>query len=98
MVLPQGTISTSYNAGQLAFTFTNSTVATQTINVNLNTTAGAQPVVLEVVKQTGAISVLPVDASAWATKLVSPAKIRVAVVPKPDGSFAAYSVVLFTGF
>lgn len=96
--LPLGAISTSYNGGQLAFTFTNSTATTQTITVNLNTTVGDQPIVLEVTKQTGAISVLPVDASAWATKLVAPAKVRMAVVPKPDGTFAAYSVVLFTGF
>jgi len=96
--LPLGAISASYNGGQLAFTFTNSTATTQTITVNLNTTVGDQPIVLEVTKQTGAISVLPLEASTWATKLVAPAKIRMAVVPKPEGTFAAYSVVRFTGF
>jgi len=44
------------------------------------------------------VTVTSIDATAWATKLVSPAKTRVAVVPKPDGTFAAYSVVVFTGF
>jgi len=102
VVLPQGAISTSYASGQLGFTFTPSSsglsAGAQTIKINLNTTAGAQPIVLEVVKQAGTVTVSPLDASAWAAKLVAPASIRVAVVPKPDNSFAAYSVVLFTGF
>lgn len=98
VALPQGAISTSYSGGQMGFTFTNSTAATQTISVSLNTTVGAQPVVLEVINQAGTVTVLPLDASTWGTKLVSPAKARVAVVPKPDGSFAAYAVVVFTGF
>jgi len=98
VALPQGTISSSYNGGQLGFTFTNSTAASQTITVNLNTTVGMQPAVLEVVNQSGVVTVTSIDATAWATKLVSPAKTRVAVVPKPDGTFAAYSVVVFTGF
>jgi len=96
--LPQGQISSSYNGGQLGFTFTNSTTATQTLTVSLNTTVGMQPAVLEVVNQAGVITVSPISESAWATKLVTPAKARVAVVPKPDGSFAAYAVVVFTGF
>ena len=53
---------------------------------------------LEAVKQAGVVTVTAVDPAAWGTKLVAPAKIRVAVVPKPDNSFAAYSVVIFTGF
>lgn len=98
VALPQGTISTSYNGGQLGFTFLNSTTVSQAITVTLNTTVGTQPAVIELVKQGSVITAQPVDVSAWSTKLVSPAKARVAVVPKPDGSFAAYSVVLFTGF
>jgi hypothetical protein len=98
VALPQGTISSSYNGGQLGFTFTNSTAASQTITVSLNATVGMQPAVLEVVNQSGVVTVSPIDVSAWATKLVSPAKTRVAVVPKPDGTFAAYAVVVFTGF
>jgi hypothetical protein len=98
VALPQGTISSSYNGGQLGFTFTNSTAATQTITVSLNATVGMQPAVLEVVNQSGVVTVSPIDVSAWATKLVAPAKTRVAVVPKPDGTFAAYAVVVFTGF
>ena len=98
VALPQGTISSSYNGGQLGFTFTNSTAASQTITVSLNTTVGMQPAVLEVVNQSGVVTVTPIPVSAWATKLVAPAKTRVAVVPKPDGSFAAYAVVVFTGF
>jgi hypothetical protein len=57
-----------------------------------------QPAVVEVNKQGSAITVTPLDASAWSTKLVAPTPARVAVVPKPDGSFAAYAVVIFTGF
>jgi hypothetical protein len=98
VALPQGTISSSYNGGQLGFTFTNSTAASQTITVGLNATVGMQPAVVEVVNQAGVVTVTPIDVSAWATKLVSPAKTRVAVVPKSDGTFAAYSVVVFTGF
>ncbi|WP_275975708.1 DUF4382 domain-containing protein [Geothrix terrae] len=98
VALPQGTISTSYNGGQLGFTFVDSTAATQSVTVTLNTTVGAQPLVLEVSKQTGAITVTPVDATAWATKLVTATQARVAVVPKPDGTYAAYAVVVFTGF
>lgn len=98
VALPQGTISTSYNGGQLGFTFVNSTTASQAITVTLNTTVGAQPAVIELVKQGSVITAQAVDVSAWSTKLVTPAKARVAVVPKPDGSFAAYSVVIFTGF
>jgi len=98
VALPQGQISTSYNGGSMGFTFTNSAAASQAITVSLNTAVGMQPAVLEVVNQAGVVTVSPVPESAWATKLVSPAKARVAVVPKPDGSFAAYAVVVFTGF
>jgi len=93
-----GTISSSYSAGQLDFTFINSTTVSQTIKVNLNTTVGMQPEVLEVANQSGVITVTAIPDSAWATKLVATTKTRVAVVPKPDGSFAAYAVVIFTGF
>jgi hypothetical protein len=98
VALPQGAISTSYNGGQLGFTFTNSTTTSQTITVSLNPTVGLQPSVLEVANQSGMVTVSPIAVSAWATKLVAPAKTRVAVVPKPDGTFAAYAVVIFTGF
>lgn len=98
VVLSQGIISTSFNGGQLGFTFVDSTAATQTVTVTLNATVGAQPLVLEVAKQNGAITVTPVDATAWATKLVTATSARVAVVPKSDGSYAAYAVVVFTGF
>jgi len=98
VALPKGTISTSYNGGQLSFTFTNSAAATQTIPVSLNTTVGMQPAVLEVANQSGVITVTAIPESAWATKLVAPAVTRVAVVPKTDGTYAAYSVVIFTGF
>ncbi|HEY3270254.1 MAG TPA: DUF4382 domain-containing protein [Geothrix sp.] len=98
VALPQGTISSSYTGGQLSFTFTNSLGTSQTIPVSLNTTVGMQPAVLEVANQSGVVTVSPIAVTAWSTKLVSPAKARVAVVPKPDGSFAAYAVVVFTGF
>ena len=98
VALPQGTISSSFNGGQLGYTFTNSTAVSQTITVSLNDTVGMQPAVLEVVNQAGTITVSPIAASAWSAKLVSPATARVAVVPKPDGTFAAYAVVVFTGF
>ena len=98
VALPQGTISTSYNGGQLGFTFLDATATTQAVTVTLNTTLGMQPLVLEVANQSGVVTVSPIDVTAWAAKLVSPAKARVAVVPKSDGSFAAYAVVVFTGF
>ncbi len=98
VALPQGTISSSYNGGQLSFTFTNSSTASQTIPVTLTTTVGMQPAVLEVANQAGFVTVSPIAVADWPTKLVSPAKARVAVVPKPGGTFAAYSVVIFTGF
>ncbi|MCC6513375.1 MAG: DUF4382 domain-containing protein [Geothrix sp.] len=98
VALPKGTISTSYNGGQLSFTFTNSASATQTIPVSLNATVGMQPAVIEVANQSGVITVTAIPETAWATKLVAPAVTRVAVVPKTDGSYAAYSVVIFTGF
>lgn len=98
VALPQGTISSSYSGGQFGFTFTDSTLASRTINVSLNATVGMQPAVLEVVNQAGTITVSPIAVSAWGTKLASPAATRVAVVPKPDSSFAAYAVVVFTGF
>jgi len=98
VALPKGTISTSYNGGQLSFTFTNSASATQTIPVSLNTAVGMQPAVLEVANQSGVITVTAIPESAWVTKLVAPAVTRVAVVPKTDGTYAAYSVVIFTGF
>ena len=96
VALPQGTISSSYNGGQLGFTFTNSSAASQTITVNLSTAVGAQPLVLEVANQAGVVTVTPVAASAWATKLVAPTKARVAVVPKSDGTYSAYAVAVFT--
>ena len=98
VALPQGAISSSYNNGQIGFTFINSTAASQTITVNLNTTVGMQPAVLEATNQSGVVTVAPIPVANWGTKLVSPAKVRVAVVPKPDGTFAAYAVVVFTGF
>ncbi len=98
VALPQGAVSTSYAGGQFAFTFTNSTAASQTITVGLNTAVGMQPAVIEVVKEGSIITATPIPVSDWATKLVTPAKTRVAVVPKPDGTFAAYAVVVFTGF
>ncbi|MDP1832192.1 MAG: DUF4382 domain-containing protein [Geothrix sp.] len=99
VALPQGTISTSYNGGQLGFTFVNSLAVSQTITVGLNTTVGMQPMVLEVAYQAGVgVTVTPIDASAWSAKLVSPTQARVAVVPKTDGTYAAYAVVIFTGF
>lgn len=96
--LPVGAISTSYNGGQLGFTFTNSSAATQTLTVGLNTTTGLQPAVVEVHNQAGVITVTPLDASTWSAKLVAPTPAKVAVVPKPDGTFAAYAVAIFTGF
>ena len=96
--LPMGTISASYASGQLGYTFPVSASSTQTITVTLNTTVGMQPAVLELNRQTGLMSAVPVPLASWNTKLVSGAKAKVAVVPKPDGSFAAYSVVVFTGF
>ncbi|MBI1753049.1 MAG: DUF4382 domain-containing protein [Acidobacteria bacterium] len=96
--LPQGAISTSYSNGSFGFTFMNSSSASQAITVNLNTAAGAQPAVVEVARQAGVVTVNPIDVSAWGTKLVTPTKARVAVVPKPDGTFSAYAVVVFTGF
>jgi len=66
--------------------------------VSLNTTVGMQPAVLEVVNQSGVITVTAIPETAWAAKLVAPAVARVAVVPKTDGTYAAYSVVIFTGF
>jgi len=98
VALPQGTISSSYSAGQFSFTFMNSTATSQTIPVSLNTTVGMQPAVLEVVNQAGTVTVTPIAVADWSAKLVSPAKARVAVVPKPGGTFAAYAVVIFTGF
>lgn len=98
VALPQGTISTSYSSGQLGFTFTNAAGASETVSVSLNTTAGLQPMVLEAVNQAGTVTVSPIDVAAWPAKLVTPAKARVAVVPKPNGTFAAYAVVVFTGF
>ncbi|GLH65833.1 DUF4382 domain-containing protein [Geothrix edaphica] len=98
VALPQGTISGSYSGGQLGFTFTNSTGASQSISVSLNPTVGLQPAVLEVTNQSGVVTVAPIPVTDWAAKLVSPARARVAVVPKPDGSFAAYAVVVFSGF
>jgi hypothetical protein len=98
VALPQGAISSSYNNGQIGFTFTNSAALPQTLSVSLNPTVGMQPAVLEVVNQSGVVSVAPIDVSAWPTKLVAPAKVRVAVVPKSDNTFAAYAVVVFTGF
>jgi hypothetical protein len=98
VTLPLGAISSSYTGGQLGFTFTNSTVASQTITVSLNTAVGLQPAVLEVANQVGTVTVTPIAVADWPTKLVAPAKTRVAVVPRPDGSFAAYAVVIFTGF
>lgn len=96
--LPTGRISTPYGGGQLGFTFTNSDRAGQTVTVTLNPTPGLQPAVLEVSRQAGVLTVTPVEAGAWAARLVSGAQARVAVVPRPDGTFAAYAVVLFTGF
>jgi len=98
VALPQGTVSSSFNGGQLGFTFTNSTGASQTVSVSLNTTVGMQPMVLEVVNQAGVVTVSPIAVTAWSTKLITSAKARVAVVPKSDGTFAAYAVVVFTGF
>ena len=98
VALPQGAISTSFAGGQLGFTFTNSTGTSQAIPVTLNAAVGMQPLVVEVTKQAGVVTVTPIAASAWSTKLVSPASAKVAVVPKPDGSFAAYAVAIFTGF
>ncbi|WP_306591237.1 DUF4382 domain-containing protein [Geothrix sp. 21YS21S-4] len=98
VALPPGTLSTSYSGGQVGFTFTNSASVAQTVTVSFNPTPGLQPAVVEVAKQGSAITVSPVAVDAWAAKLVSPAKARVAVVPKPDGTFAAYSVAVFTGF
>ena len=57
-----------------------------------------QPTVLELNRQTGMMSAVPVPLSAWSTKLIASSKAKVAVVPKPNGDFAAYAVVLFTGF
>ncbi len=98
VALPQGTITTSYNGGQLGFTFINTLAASQPLTVTLNPTPGLQPAVLEVAKQGSVVTVTPVDVSAWATKLVAGTQARVAVVPKTDGTYAAYAVVVFTGF
>lgn len=96
--LPLGAITTSYNGGQIGFTFTDSTGTVQTIPVTLDTTAGQQPSVVEVNKLAGVITVTPLDASTWSAKLVASTPAKVAVVPKPDGTFAAYAVAIFTGF
>jgi len=98
VALPQGTISSSYNAGSIGFTFINSAAARQTITVSLNSTVGLQPAVFEAVNQAGVVTVSAIPVSAWASKLVAPAPTRVAVVPKTDGTYAAYAVVIFTGF
>ncbi len=96
--LPLGAITTSYNGGQIGFTFTDSTGTVQALPVTLDSTAGQQPSVVEVNNQAGAVTVTPLDASTWSAKLVAPTPVKVAVVPKPDGTFAAYAVAIFTGF
>ena len=96
--LPMGTITTSYASGQLGYTFPVTSTSTQAITVTLNTTAGMQPSVVELSRQMMAFSAVPIPAASWGTRLVSGTKAKVAVVPKPDGTFAAYSVVVFTGF
>ena len=96
--LPMGTITTSYASGQLGYTFPVTSTSTQAITVTLNTTAGMQPSVVELARQMMAFSAVPIPATSWGTRLVSGTKAKVAVVPKPDGTFAAYSVVVFTGF
>lgn len=96
--LPMGAISTSYNGGQLGFTFTNSSATPQAITTTLSTTVGQLPTVVEVHNQAGVISITPLDPTTWSAKLVAPTPAKVAVVPKPDGTFAAYAVAIFTGF
>jgi hypothetical protein len=96
--LPQGTLSTAYAGGQLGFTFQASTGGSQTLVVTLNTTPGLQPAVVEVVRQSGVVTVVPLDVATWAAKLTRNTVARVAVVPKADGTFAATSVAIFTGF
>ena len=96
--LPLGQIATTYNGGQLGFTFTNTASAPQPITVGLNTTVGQQPMVVEVHNQAGVVSVTPLDPTTWSTKLVAATPAKVAVVPQPDGTFSAYAVAIFTGF
>jgi hypothetical protein len=96
--LNQGTISTSYASGQLGFSYVDSAALPQTITVSLNPAVGLQPSVIELAKAGSIVTATPIPVSVWPTKLVTPANARVAVVPKADGTFAAYSVVVFTGF
>ncbi|HJW08964.1 MAG TPA: DUF4382 domain-containing protein [Holophagaceae bacterium] len=93
-----GALSGAFDGSAVPFTFTNSSSAAETLSVTLTSAAGMQPFVIEVHNQGGIVTAAPVPASDWATTLVDGVPARVAVVPKADGSFAAYAVVVFTGF
>ncbi|HJU84403.1 MAG TPA: DUF4382 domain-containing protein [Holophagaceae bacterium] len=94
----KGGISSGFDGTALGFTFTNSASVAETIPVALDTTVGMQPWVIEVHNQAGVVTVAPVASSDWSAKLVAGTPARVAVVPKADGTFSAYAVVIFTGF
>lgn len=66
-----------------------------TLTVNLNPTAGSQPIVTEFTRSLNGITVTRLDANAWAAKLVNNAKVRVYGIPKGDGTLDAYVVNLF---
>lgn len=96
---PVGTVA-AFNSttNVLAYTYLDTSLGTRTINVGLNPTPGLQPFVLNVQNSAGVVTVSQVGVANWGTALATNDRAVVALVPKADGSFAAYAVVVFNGF
>jgi hypothetical protein len=90
------TVSSAYAEGTMAVTFTpDEGGGPATTLVNLNTTPGSQPIVMEFTSGPNDITETTLGVADWPAKLSSSAVVRVFGIPKGDGTLDANYVCLF---
>ena len=98
--LASQTVATAYAAGAMTIHYTayesNGTALPNTaLTVNLNTTAGSQPVVTQYTRTGNGVTVTPLTSDQWAAALTKGAKVRVFGIPNATQTLDAYVINIF---
>ena len=94
------TVATPYATGAMTIHYTayesNGTALPNTaLTVNLNTTAGSQPVVTQYTRTGNGVTVTPLTSDQWAAALTKGAKVRVFGIPNATQTLDAYVINIF---
>ena len=94
------TVATPYATGAMTIHYTayesNGTALPNTaLTVNLNTTAGSQPVVTQYTRTGNGVTVTPLTSEQWAAALTKGAKVRVFGIPNATQTLDAYVINIF---